>query len=67
MKVYYHIKDIRSEEFYWRGRIDEGFSMDVRDATKINSEEEALEELNKNYLQDLFAERILEVIKCYHT
>lgn len=65
MKTLYFIKDIRGNEFYWRYRVDEGFTKEIREATSFRSEEEALKEFQEDYLEGLFSDRLIEIVKVY--
>lgn len=65
MKTLYYIKDIRRNEFYWRYRIDEGFTKEIKEATLFTSEEEALKEFQEDYLKELFSDRLIEITKVY--
>ena len=65
MKTLYFIKDIRENEFYWRYRIEEGFTKEIKEATSFTSEEEALKEFQEDYLKELFSDRFIEIIKVY--
>lgn len=65
MKTSYYIKDIRGNEFYWRYRINEGFTKEIKEATSFTSEEEALKELQEDYLKELFSDRLIEIVKVY--
>jgi hypothetical protein len=65
MKTLYFIKDIRENEFYWRYRIDEGFTKEIKEATSFESEEEALKEFQQDYLEELFTNRLIEIVKVY--
>lgn len=65
METLYFIKDIRENEFYWRYRIDEGFTKEIKEATSFTSEEEALKEFQEDYLKELFSDRFIEITKVY--
>ena len=65
MKTLYYIKDIRGNEFYWRYRIDEGFTKEIKEATSFESEEDALKEIREDYLEELFSDRLIEIVKVY--
>ncbi len=65
MTTLYFIKDIRGNEFYWRYRMNEGFTKEVKEATSFESEEEALKEFQEDYLKELFSDRLIEIIKVY--
>jgi hypothetical protein len=65
MKTLYFIKDIREDEFYWRYRINEGFTKEITEATSFESEEEALKEFQQDYLEELFSDRLIEIVKVY--
>lgn len=65
MKTLYFIKDIRENTFYWRHRIDEGFTKEIKEATSFTSEEEALKEFQEDYLKELFSGRFIEIAKVY--
>jgi hypothetical protein len=66
MKTVYFIKDVNENSFYWRYRIDEGFTKEINNATSFDSEAEALKELQEDYLKKLFSDRFIEVIKVYY-
>ena len=65
MKEFYIIKDIVSNEFYWNYRIEEGFTTDIKEATIFKTKDYAVEEIKKDYLQDLFLNRFIQIIKIY--
>jgi hypothetical protein len=65
MKTLYFIKDTRGNEFYWRYRIDEGFTKEIKEASSFESEEEALKEFQQDYLKELFSDRLIEIVKVY--
>lgn len=65
MKTLYFIKDIRGNEFYWRYRIDEGFTKEINEATSFETEEEALKEFQQDYLKELFTDRLIEIVRVY--
>lgn len=66
MKTLYFIKDMIINEFYWRYRIDEDFTKEIKEATSFESEEEALKELQEDYLKELFTDRLIEIVKVYY-
>lgn len=65
MKKIYLIQDVKTKEYYWQYRIDEGFNANVSEAKEFNSIEDAEKEMQEEYLEELFAERFIE-IKCYY-
>lgn len=65
MKKLYVIQDVKTREYYWQYRIDEGFNANISEAKEFNSVEEAEKEMQDEYLEELFAERFIE-IKCYY-
>lgn len=67
MQKIYVIQDVKTREYYWQYRIDEGFNANVSEAKEFNSIEEAENELNcqDEWATELFAERFIE-IKCYY-
>ena len=65
MKTLYFIKYIRGNEFYWRYIIDEGFTKEIKEATSFESEEEALKEFQQDYLEELFSDRLIEIVRVY--
>lgn len=65
MKTLYYIKDTRGNEFYWRYRIDEGFTKEIKEATSFETEEDALKEIREDYLEELFSDRLIEIVKVY--
>lgn len=65
MKTLYFIKDVRGNEFYWRYRIEEGFNKDIDVATSFESEEDAVKEIQQDYLEEFFSGRLIEIVKVY--
>jgi len=65
MEKIYVIQDVKTREYYWQYRIDEGFNANISEAKEFNSIEEAEKEMQEEYLEELFAERFIE-IKCYY-
>ena len=65
MKAIYVIQDVKTKEYFWRYRIEEGFNANITEANTFNSEEEAMIQMQEEYLEDLFDTRILEVRKFY--
>ncbi len=65
MKAIYVIQDVKTKEYFWQYRIEEGFNANITEATTFNSEEEAVKQMQEQYLEDLFDTRILEVRKFY--
>jgi hypothetical protein len=65
METLYFIKDIRGDEFYWRYRVDGGFTKEIKEATYFRSKEEALKEFQEDYLEELFSDRLIEIVKVY--
>ena len=67
MKKIYVIQDIKTKEYYWQYRIDEGFNANVSEAKEFDSLDEAEKEINLqedwDKVSELF-EQFLEV-KCY--
>lgn len=59
------IQDVKTKEYFWQYRIDEGFNANITEATTFNSEEKAVKQMQEEYLEDLFDTRILEVRKFY--
>lgn len=65
MKTLYFIKDVRSNEFYWRYRIVVGFTKEFEEATLFESEEEVFKEFQHYHSDELFSDRLLEIVKVY--
>lgn len=65
MKPIFVIQDVKTKEYFWQYRIEEGFNANIIEATTFNSEEEAVKQMQEEYLEDLFDTRILEVRKFY--
>lgn len=65
MKTIYVIKDILTEQYFWTYRANDGFSENFSDATIFDSEEDAVKEMKKDYLSDLFLPRFIEIKKLY--
>lgn len=57
MKTIYVIQDIKTKGYYWCSRTEEGFDASIRKATTFEDEEQAVEEIQKEYLKYLFAGR----------
>jgi hypothetical protein len=66
MKKIYVIQDVKTKEYYWQYRIDEGFNANVSEAKEFDSLDEAEKEINlqEDWASELFSKRFLEV-KCY--
>jgi len=66
MKKIYVIQDVKTREYYWQYRIDEGFNANISEAKEFNTIEDAENEINlqEDWATELFAERYLEV-RCY--
>lgn len=64
MKRKYVIKDIILNEYFWTYRINDGFDK-IEESTKFDTVEEALKEMRKDYLKDLFSGRIIEIKEIY--
>jgi len=65
MKTFYVIQDVKTKEYFWQYRIDEGFNADISSAKQFQSEGKALQEMQEEYLKEVFAERFLEIKKYY--
>jgi len=67
MEKIYVIQDVKTKEYYWQYRIDEGFNANISEAKEFDSVEEAEKEINlqEDWGTKLFAERFIE-IKCYY-
>lgn len=65
MKRKYVIKDIILNEYFWTYRINDGFDNNIESSTKFDTVEEALKEMRKDYLKDLFSGRIIEIKEIY--
>ncbi len=65
MEKIYVIQDVKTKEYFWKYRIDEGFTANISEAQQFSSVESAEIDVQKEYLEDLFAERFIE-IKCYY-
>ena len=65
MKVIFVIQDVKTKEYFWEYRIEEGFNANIREATTFNSEEEAVKQMEEEYLVELFEGKILEIKKFY--
>lgn len=58
------IKDILNNMYFWEYRIEEGFDLDIREATKYNSREDA-EKMFDTIKSISNYERFLEVKEIY--
>ena len=65
MKKVYVIQDVKTKEYFWQYRIDEGFTAKVSEAQEFSSVQSAEIDMHKEYLEELFDERYIE-IKCYY-
>jgi hypothetical protein len=65
MNILYYIKDARTNEFYWRHRLEEGFTKEIKDARNFYDEIDAINELELDYLKELFSDRFIEIVKIY--
>jgi hypothetical protein len=67
MEKIYLIQDVKTKEYFWQYRIEEGFNANVSEAKEFDSVEEAEKEINlqQDWATELFAERYVE-IKCYY-
>jgi hypothetical protein len=65
LKSVFVIQDVKTKEYFWQYRIEEGFNANITEATTFNSEEDAVKQMQEEYLEDLFDTRILEVRKFY--
>ena len=61
IKPIFIIQDINTKEYFWRYRIDEGFSSEISNATTFNSMEDACATIQDVYYADLFDKRYLEI------
>lgn len=65
MKTLIVLQDVKTREYYCRYRLDNGFSANIEDALEFADEEEALDEMQQDYLEDCFTSRFIEVKKYY--
>jgi hypothetical protein len=67
MKTIYVIQDVKTKEYYWQYRIDEGFNSNISEAKTFDSKEDAVNEfkLQDEWSTDLFAERFIEIKEYY--
>lgn len=63
METLYVIQDVKTKEYYWRYRIDEGFNANISEAYRFGSEDSALRELQEEHLQGLFEGKYIEIKK----
>lgn len=63
MEIIKVIQDAVTKEFYWRGRIDSGFTSVLGEATKFKEGEDITEEfdLMACWYSNVFADRFLEI------
>lgn len=66
MKEFFVIQDVKTKEYYWEYRIDEGYSANISDAKKFSSKQEIQDYFTLDYARHNFLDRILE-IKLYFT
>ncbi len=65
MKTIFVIQDVKTKEYYWSYRGDDAFDANISDAATFDSEEEALKQMQEEYLIKVFADRFLEIKKYY--
>lgn len=65
MEKIYVIQDVKTKEYFWQYRVDEGFTANINEAQEFSSMQSAITDMQKEYLQDLFSQRFIEV-KCYY-
>ena len=64
-KKIYVLQDVKTREYYQQYRIDASFNANISVAKEFDSVEEAENEMQEGYLEELFAERYIE-LKCYY-
>jgi hypothetical protein len=65
MKTIFVIRDKKTKGYFWSQRRCDGFSKGIEEATHFDSEEQAVEQIQEEYLVDFFNDRVLEVRKFY--
>lgn len=65
MKALYFIRELELDSYYWRYRLDDGFTKDIREATSFESEEIALKEFQEDNLGVSVSGRMIEIVKAY--
>ena len=65
MRTFYVIQDVKIKEYFWQYRIDEGFTAELNNAKEFNSKGDAIKDMQEDYLQELFENRIIEIKKYY--
>lgn len=63
MIVKYYIQDVKTKEYFWSYRIEEGFTADISSAISFDTEQEAIDRLGEEYLQDMLLDRVIEIKK----
>ena len=57
------IQDVRTKEYFWTHRVDQGFTSEFNDANRFRTIGEAMETINEEYLESVFRGRILELLE----
>ena len=65
MRIFYVIQDVKTKEYFWQYRIDEGFTAKLNNAKEFNSKDDVIKDMQEDYLQELFENRIIEIKKYY--
>jgi len=68
MRKFYVIKNVLTEEYYWTYSGYDGFSTEVNDATKFDSEEDAVKNMEDYYLNNdnnSLSSKTIEIVKLY--
>ena len=65
MKTIFVIQDVESKENYWQFSGSSGFSLETDSIVFFKNKKEALNELKKEDLLDLFNSRIIEIREFY--
>lgn len=65
METLFVIQDVKTKEYFWEYRIDNGFTEDVDQAKTYENENDCLKYMNDGYYEDTFFDRVLEIKKYY--
>ena len=62
---YWVIKDINTDQYYWRYRIDDGWNRNSDDAEKFNTKEECIEFIKQGDYGEGFEGKTLTFVELY--
>jgi len=63
MVTRYYIQDIRTKEYYWSYRIDNGFTLEIGEAYCFDSKEALFAELELDWVKDIIDGRFITIVE----